>query len=410
MKKKSNAGTKEKNTPINAIAGAVLVFFMIQAGLVFFYNNNNLTFPHIESFYSLEKASVIAESNFTSMKTDVPSKPEINGFLYPAAVSLIYKIFGKNNTVPVLYVLAFLAFLVSALAVYRISGETAGKKYELISVFVYISAAPVILGFFSGSDVMAAMVLMALNAYFVCCQTEKGRYKGALITAALMTAVNTASLIFGVCSLIYLALKFYRKKVKKYYAAAVPAVFTAAFLIFSFVLARLFIEKFTAGYMQAHTIFNTQTFYADTFFKDGFLWNRVLPPFLAVFFFIYVVVNAIKEFKTKNTGFIIYVLLMTMAALQMEFFSSIPLESKTVLFMPPFYAVMIPAGLGGIVYSAGLFKGRPSDVLNRNNIIYAFFVFMIFFNFMLYFVRTIEYNQLIKYTASDKRVVKFIER
>jgi len=99
-----------------------------------------------------------------------------------------------------------------------------------------------------------------------------------------------------------------------------------------------------------------------------------------------------------------------MTALLMQFFSSVPIGAKTVLFMPPFYAVMIPAGVGGVVYFAGLFKGKVSDVLNKTNIIYAFLVFAMFYNFMLYFAGTIEYNQSIKYTASDKRVVKFIER
>ena len=172
--------------PINAIIIPILLIFLLQVFISMFYNNNNLTFYSIHSFDSLTKADTMANSNWTDPGRNIPGLKEINGFLYPFIVSLLIKLFGKYNVIPVLYVISFFVFLLISIIFYKIAYYFFGGNYSKLTTVVFIITAPVMLSVFSGADVILIDLLFALNVYYIYFYAPAKDYKMSIIISIIL--------------------------------------------------------------------------------------------------------------------------------------------------------------------------------------------------------------------------------
>lgn len=396
--------------PIYGLIAPVIVVFILQVSLIWFYNSFNLTFPSIQVFHSLAKGAGLADSNFTAMPKDIPGSGEINGFLYPVLAGILCKITGKYNLIPVIYVLAFFAFAFTAALFYKTAAGFIKKELALAASAVFITTAPVSLAMFSGGDVMLTCLLLALNAYFVFFSVPEKRYRGAWITAALMSLVSLTGLMFGAASAVYIVLKANEKSVRRAYNRNIFMIFAVLAVIFSAASAYIFIGNLSAGFFEQNGMTDVKTFQVDTFFKDGFLWSKALPPFFAVFFYIAFFMKTAEEIRSKKAGFMIYAAMLTLAAFVMEFFSAFQPSTDTILFISPFYFIAALVGTAGLVDFAVFIQRKKAGVFGSENIIYGILIFVIAANVIFLFNRSVERDNNIRYMSGNTYVEKFIER
>ncbi len=396
--------------PVNGIIAALLLVFFIQAFLVMFYNNNSLAFSSLHVYNSLARGAGLADANFAGFPKGAAALKEINGFLYPVIVSIIYKITGKYNLVPVIYVLSFFLFLFVAVLFYRVACGVMKKEAAAAATAVFITSAPVALSMFSGGDVVITFLLMALNAYFIFYHVPAKKYGGAWITTALMCATSLTGLAFGLASFVYILARINEKNVRKNYARNMAVIYTCVFVLLSGLLAYVFIGNVTAGFFEQNGLVDTKTFQADTFFKDGFLWSKALPPFFAFFFYVSFFMKMAGEIKAGRCGFTTYAALITLAALLMEFFAVFSVNTDTVLFMGPFYFIAMLVGISGITQFAEFIQHKKAGVFGSVNIFYGIIVFMIVVNTAFLFSKSVERDNNIRYIIGNGNVEKFIER
>jgi hypothetical protein len=396
--------------PINSLVIPLLLVFFMQAALIMFYNSNNLTFPSLSVFHSLSKAAAIADANFTSLPQGIPSLKEANGFLYPALASIFYKIAGKYNMITVIYVISFFVFLLAAVLFYKLAAGFINKETAVAASAVFITAPPVVLAMFSGGDVILACLLLALNAYFVFYHVPAGKYTGAWATAVLLCLVNFSGLMFGAASAAYLVLRLNEKTARKYYRTSVLVFFGIMLAVLSAIAVYIFGEKISVSFMEQSALFDTKTFQVDSFFKDGFLWSKALPPFFAALFCIAFFMKLGGEIKNKKAGFVIYSAAVTLAAFLMEFFSTFSAGADTVLFVTPFYIIMVLFGVSGASDISIYLQQKKTRVFNSREIFYGIITLVIFVNLLFLFNKSVERNNVIKNIAGSTYVEKFTER
>jgi hypothetical protein len=258
--------------------------------------------------------------------------------------------------------------------------------------------------------VMLTCLLLAMNAYFVFFSVPAKRYLGAWSTAILMCLVSLSGMIFGITSAAYLLLKANEKRIKTGYNRNISIIFAALAAVLSCLSAYIFIEKLTPAFFEQNGLLDVKTFQVDTFFKDGFLWSKALPPFFAVFFYISLFMKTAEEIKSKRAGFIIYAGMLTLAALIMEFFSVFQVSTDTVLFISPFYFIAALIGTSGVVDFAGFMQKKKAGVFGSINILYGILIFMIAANAVFLFNKSVERANGIRYMTDNVYVEKFIER
>jgi hypothetical protein len=395
--------------PVNAVVILAMSVFVVQVFLVLFYNNFNLTLANIESFYSLDKAVQFADSGL-KVFSGAQSVKETDGILYPAVMALIYKLLGKNLVLPVIYVLSFLAFSLCTAVFYKLAAEFFGAAYAMIMSVVFVTIPPVILGLYSGGDVLGVFTLFSLNLYYLKFSVEKKRFTGAFVTGALLLLTNLTGAMFGVCAIAYALIKKSEKKAKQNYGPVLWGVLGTCAAIFSVVLAYVFIDKFSIDWLQERGMFNSRTFFVDTFLKDGFIWSKAVCPVMAALFFVYLFIKLAEDAKSRAITINYYFLLVSLAAVLMGFFSSFPDGRLTHLFVSPFFLVMALCACGGALEVSGMFQDKKGGIFSRQNLLYGMMVFMIVYNGMLYFGKAIENDNRIKFIANEKIVENFTER
>ncbi len=394
-----------KDVPVNLLLFLLGFVFVFQVSLTMFYSNNIVTFSNKFSFYSINRAVDFADSNFTTMKFDINYKKEINGVLYPFVISFLYKIVGKNNIVPLLYVMSFLVFFIISIFFYVVSEKFSGREISLFSTILFITSMPVIISIYSGTDVVLTFLLFALNIYFLIFDVERRKYKGALITSFLLFFCSLTSAILGFISLLYIGLKFFNKKIKTDYNKIISVTFILFFIICAVFLFYILAEKKD---LQKTPLFETKTFFVNTFFKDGFLWSELFAPFVGLFFYIGMFIKVFGDIKNKEITFNIYSLFLTVAVLLMEFFSTFSSETETIFFISPFYFIFVLYACYGLYYFSLIIMKVKN--INKNFIFTGLFLFVLFYNVILVFNKSVEQNNNIRFIANEFYIQKFMEK
>jgi hypothetical protein len=251
---------------------------------------------------------------------------------------------------------------------------------------------------------------MALNAYFVFYHVPAKKYGGAWITTALMCATSLTGLAFGLAAFVYLLARINEKNVRSNYPRNMAVIYISVFVLLSALLAYVFIGNVNAGFFEQNGLVDTKTFQADTFFKDGFLWSKALPPFFAFFFYVSFFMKMAEEIKAGKCGFTTYTALLTLAAMLMEFFAVFSVHTDTVLFMGPFYFIALLVGISGITQFAEFIQHKKAGSFGSVNIFYGIIVFMIIVNTAFLFSKSVERDNNIRYIIGNGNVEKFIER
>lgn len=399
-----------KAVPINVLITIALAVFVVQTVFVMYYNENNLAFASREAYNSLAKAASMAESGFASVDRSIPFQKEANGFLYPVLAALLHMVTGSYGLIAVLYVIEFVMMLFILVVFYKVFPFVNPGRSALAGTLLFVTLAPVSLSVFSGGDVSLVFLLFALNVWFAVYSVEKGHYTGLFVTAGLLCLCGYTGIVFALPSLVYAFLKLMAKSVRKNYVLLTAGALVVTAVVSKALMAVTFIPSFTMEFLQQSGIFDTKTFLVDTFFKDGFLWSKAVPPFLGLFFFFAVVMDAIEEAKAKKTTQVTFFVLVTAAAMIMNMFAAFSKTTDTTMFVPPFYFVMSLYAFKGIASFASLFKGKREGALTPNNILYGLLVFVIFYNSIMLFTKTFERANKLRFMAGNAYYEKFIER
>ena len=396
--------------PINILITAALALFVLQAVVIMYYNENNLAFTSSDAYHSLAKASSMAESGFAKVDRAIPLKKEANGFLYPVVTALLHLVSGKYGLIAVLYVIEFVMLLFILTAFYKTNLLINPQWHPIAGVLLFATLWPVALSVFSGGDVALIFLLFALNVWFAVYAAEKGKYTGVLVTAGLLGICGFTGLMFALPSLAYVFLKMNQKGVRKNYVFMTAAALIILAAAVKIIMAFVFIKKPDMEFLQQSGIFDTKTFLVDTFFKDGFLWSKVIPPFLGLFFFFALVTDAIGEFKSRKTTPVTFFVFVTCAALVTEMFAAFSKEADTLMFMSPFYLVLALYAFKGLGMFASLFRQKTEGKLTPANILYGLLVFVIFYNSLSLFTKTFEKANKLRFLSGNTYYEKFIER
>jgi|DewCreStandDraft_4_1066084.scaffolds.fasta_scaffold06627_6 hypothetical protein len=397
------------DVPINIIIIPVLLIFLLQAFMSMFYNNNNLTFYSIHSFHSLAKAEALSSSNFTNFDSNIPGLKEINGFLYPVIISIFIKIVGKYNIIPVLYIISFFVFLLVSIIFYKISNHFLSEKHSIWATIIFIISAPVFLSFYSGADIILVNLLFVLNVYFIYFYLPAKKYKFPIIISVLLLFTTWTGIIYGICCLIYIILSINEKKLKEDYEKNISVFLLLFSLLIVFLCGFVFIENLSPSFFEQNDLLNNTTFFVSAFFKDGFLWSKLTPPFFGILFFVSLFCRFNTEFKEKKISFITFVLIITIASFFIEFFAIFSNKTDTLLFISPFFFLLILFGIDGLFYFADLIQVRNS-FFSKNNLILGLILFVILYNIVLSFTLTIEKNNDIRQQHGNMYVEKFFEK
>ena len=398
-----------KNAPVNTIIITALAVFLVQAALSMYYNNNAMTFSGIESFYSLNRAGDLAELDITKAANE-PGKRENLSLLYPVLLAPIYKIAGKANIVPVVYVVDLLLFAVTLFMFYGLAVYFTGKETAVITMIIYALSAPVELGAFSGAAVPLSIMLFAAAFYFAVFPDEKRGYLWLVITSALLALNGWTAAVFAACFLLFAWMKSNEKKIKKNYKTFLPSAIAALAVLSTAVLLWVFVQNFSYDYLKNNGLLDIKTWMVDAFFKDGFLWGKVLPPFIPLFFYLALYLKAGSEIKKSEVSGFTLILLLSTAALAMEFASVFSAEQGTYMFMPPFFICVIIGAIAGVREFALYFEVKKNAYFTSNNILYGFIIFIVLYSCIYTFNRTVERNGNIQYIAGDAAVSKYMER
>ena len=93
----------------------------------------------------------------------------------------------------------------------------------------------------------------------------------------------------------------------------------------------------------------------------------------------------------------------------MEFFAVFSNKTDTLLFISPFFFLLIIFGIDGLFYFADLIQVRNS-FFSKNNLILGLILFVILYNIVLSFTLTIEKNNDIRQQHGNMYVEKFFEK
>ena len=266
-------------TPVFKIFMTALLVTFVAAAFSAFYNNYSPAFNNSFSYQTFDRAATIANANFMSTGGNASAIKEVGGILYTYLLAGIYKIAGAGVIVAIVYLLALAAFFFTLLMFYKLGKAILGEAYAFLAVVVFAVSTPVVLAATGGTEVWLTMLLFSLNIYFLYFEVEKNQYKGALITSGIMCLNGYFGIVFGGVSIVYTILQMNSKIIKKYYletmgwTAAVLGLMCAALFVY------IFMGNFTPETFDASAIFRNTTFYVDSFFKDGFLWSKLFPPF-----------------------------------------------------------------------------------------------------------------------------------
>lgn len=397
------------DVPINIIIIPILFLFLLQAFMSMFYNNNNLTFYSIHSFHSLAKAEILANSNWTNFDQNLPGLKEINGFLYPVIVSLLIKLVGKYNVISVLYVIAFFVFLFMAIVFYKIACRFLGGRYPILVTVIFVVSAPVMLSVFSGADIMLINLLFILNVYYIYYYIPEKDYKLSIVFSVLLLFTSYIGMIYGATSLFYIILSMNEKRIKNDYIKNI-LILLSGFILFCIIFCGyIFIENISPSFIEQNGLVNNKTFFVNTFFKDGFLWSKLIPPFFSVMFFISLYTRYANEIKEKKISFLTYVLLITIASFIMEFFAIFSVNTDSFLFIAPFFILLILLSIDGMFYLAELIHIK-NTIFVKSNLILGLILFIIFYNIVCTFTMTVEKNNKIRQQRGNIYVEKFFEK
>lgn len=395
--------------PVNIIIIPVLFMFLLQAFMSMFYNNSSLTFYSIHSFHSLSKAEILADTNWTNFGQKIPGLKEINGFLYPVIVSFIIKLAGKYNVIPLLYVISFFVYLFISIVFYKVAYRFLGGRYPILATVIFIISAPVMLSVFSGADILFINLLFVLNIYYIYFYIPVKHYKPAIIVSVLLLLTNYTGIIYGLSSLFFIILCINEKRIKENFTKNL-FIILSGFILFCIVFCGyVFIDDFSPSFFEKNILSNTKTFFVDTFFKDGFLWAKIIPPFLSVFFFMSLYIRSSKEIREKKISFSIYILIISIVCVIMEFFSVFSVKTDTFLFISPFLFLLILLSIDGIFYTIELLKIKNA-VFSRSNLLLGLILFVILYNMVWTFTITVEKNNDIRQHQGNIYVEKFFEK
>jgi hypothetical protein len=398
-----------KDAPVNRIIIAALAVFLVQAALSMYYNNNALTFSGIEAFYSLNKAGALADMDIAKAFNE-PGRRESDSLLYPVLIAPVYKLAGRANAVAAVYVLDLLLFAVTLLLFYKIALRFLGKEAAFISMAIYAASAPVELGAFSGTASALSIMLFAAALYFSVFSVEKKKYSGFSASLILMALNGWAAAVFAACFLVFAVMKANEKKLRKNYGAVLSYTLAGLAAASAALLFWVFVENFSFDYLKNNGMLDIKTWMVDAFFKDGFLWSKALPPFLAVFFYIALFVKAGAEIKKSEVSDYTLVLLLSVAALVMEFAAGFSPRPGTYLFMPQFFICLIICAVAGVREFSAYFELRKNPYFTAGNIFLGIIIFMLLYSCIYTFNRTIERNGNIQYIAGDAAVSRYMER
>gem|GEM_PF-1260639 len=394
--------------PVNTISVIAVIIFALQAGLVMFYNSNNLTFTHIESYRAIEAGNEALANAFKSDFRPNRDNPEISGFLYPVLSGAISHIVGKANTVLVIYLLSLIALFFSMAYVYK-TVINADKRAALPALFIFATTAPLILGFFSGADVMLTIFLSCALMYLGA-GLSAGNYAVYFTLNALMFANGAHGIAFGAAFLAFGALnllgKSFRKNKLLYCIGALVLSVAAAKLAFM----GAFIKKPDIMAMEQQGVLNATTMYVDSFFRDGFLWSKMVPFFMSLIFLFGLFTGVKKEYDEAKPGIFMLCALVTFAGLVPQVFSVFRNEAETVLFASPFYAVYAVAGSLGLLMISSYASEKAGKTMQFNNVLYGLLAFVILYNLIIFTGRAVENAQKIKYIVPDATASKYLER
>ncbi|MCX7698794.1 MAG: hypothetical protein N2114_04945 [Candidatus Goldbacteria bacterium] len=397
------------DVPINIIIIPILFVFLFQAFISMFYKNNNLTFYSIHSFHSLTKADVMAASNWSNLGGNIPGLKEINGFMYPLLVSLLIKIVGKYNIIPVLYVISFFIFLLISIVFYKIASYYIESRYNIWATLIFIISAPIMLSNFSGGDIVLINLLFVLNIYFIYFYVPLKDYKFAILFSFLLLLTNYTGIIYGLASLFYIILSMNEKRLREDYGKKILMLFLFFILFCMIFSGYVFIEELSPTFFEKNVFFNNKTFFVNTFFKDGFLWSKLIPPFFSILFFISLYMRYIDEIKKRKISFITFVLLVTIAAFFMELFAIFSEKTDTLFIIAPFFFLLILLGLDGMFYIVEIIN-KKSSIFSKENLIFGLILFFILYNIFWTFIFAIEKNNDIRYLHNNMYVERFFER
>ncbi|MCX8094211.1 MAG: hypothetical protein N3E50_08625 [Candidatus Goldbacteria bacterium] len=397
------------DVPINIIIIPVLFVFMFQALISMFYKNNNLTFYSIHSFHSLAKADVMAASNWSNLGGNIPGLKEINGFMYPLFVSLLIKIVGKYNIIPVLYVISFFIFLLISIVFYKIASYYFENRYNIWATLIFIISAPIMLSSFSGGDIVLINLLFILDVYFIYFYVPLKDYKFAILFSFLLLQTNYTGVIYGLTSLFYIILSMNEKRLREDYNKKILMLFLFFILFCVIFSGYVFIEELSPDFFEKNVFFSNKTFFVNTFFKDGFLWSKLIPPFFSILFFISLYMRYIDEIKERKISFITFVLLVSIAAFFMELFAVFSEKTDTLFIITPFFFLLILSGLDGMFYVVEIIN-KKNSIFSKENLILGLILFFILYNIFWTFTFAVEKNNDIRYLHNNMYVERFFEK
>jgi hypothetical protein len=399
-----------RDVPYNGIIIAALAVFLMQITMMLYYNRSVFVFSNIESYFSLNKAADIADSPGQIFTKNLDGKKDANGFLYPVAEAVVLKIVGSSNVVMAVYMMDFLMFILILVAFYRVALGVVGREYVFLSTLVFAASAPAVTSMFSGSDITLLFLLFALNLYQAYYMVPQKKYGWSLALSALMCMSGYIGALFGACFIIYAWMKMSEKQVKKNYAAILgwtAGLFTVAA---SALLLYVFVETFTMDYLKNNGLLDIKTFFVDTFFKDGFLWSKLVPPFFSIFFFLGMFTGLNTEFRERQVSFTLLAGFLTLASLLAGFYSMFSARSFTYLFGAPFYMVLFLFGSRGLVDLASYLDDKKARGFSKASIIAGVMVFMILYNLVFTFTKIAELSGNIHYLTGDTKVSRFFEQ
>ncbi|MCE5300745.1 MAG: hypothetical protein LLG37_07750 [Spirochaetia bacterium] len=399
-----------KGLPVNMIAALSLGVFLTVTGLMMYYNNNALVFPDIEAYLSLNKAGEIADSDFLHFfNPPTQGKKESNGFLYPAVLSVFHKILGRANMVPFILVIDLTVFALLLALFYRIARIVLPGGMAQRALAAYSLTAPVVLGAFSGSDAVLSMTAFMFCLYFAVTSVEAKKYTGLVVSACVLALTGYIGAAFAACFLTYALLKKCEKAVRKNYIPAISRVFGILAIFFCLLFFYVFVEKFSAEYLRNNGFFDIKTYTVDSFFKDGFLWSKVLPPFFTVFYFVALFVMTASEAGEKKAGPGVLFCLLSMTALLVDFFSMFAPGARSYIYLAQFFPVVILPAVKGIHDVAVFLDDRKIKGLRKESLITGFMIFFLLYSAIFTFNRVVEADAAAQYIVGDSKVSKYLE-
>jgi hypothetical protein len=135
-----------------------------------------------------------------------------------------------------------------------------------------------------------------------------------------------------------------------------------------------------------------------------------MPPFFAVLFYVSFFIRLAGEIKSKKAGFAVYSAAIVLAAVLMEFFSTFSAGADPVLFMAPFYFVMVLYGVSGAMDISSFMQQKKIPGFSASGIFYGLMALLLIVNLLFLFNKSVERNNAIKNISGSPYVDKFIER